>query len=95
MTLRGLPKAEGLRGFTGAAEEEEEDSAAAAAAAPEGAEEEFKLSCMFLIRLLMSDGGRGFFSGFTCGGKEGATAPPPLPFPDAAAAAASAVDRAS
>jgi hypothetical protein len=38
----------------------------------------FKLSCMFLIRLLMRDGGRGFFSGLTCGGMADAAMTLPL-----------------
>ena len=65
-------------------------------AAP-GVVDEFKLSCIFLIRLLMREGGRGFFSGLTCGGSEDAEAPlePPPPDEEDAAAAASAVERAS
>ena len=45
----------------------------------------------------MREGGRGFFSGLTCGGSEDAEAPlePPPPDEEDAAAAASAVERAS
>ena len=58
MLLRVLPKADGFRLTAGI---EEEVSVGVEVAA----EEEFMLSCMFLIRLLMRDGGRGFFSGLT------------------------------
>ena len=64
------------------------------ASAP-GVEDECKLSCMFLIRLLMRDGGRGFFSGLTCEGSEGVGPPDEEAEAVPAEAAASADIRAS
>lgn len=85
LLLRVLPKADGLR-LTAGSEE------AVSTGVDVGVEEEFMLSCMFLIRLLIRDGGRGFFSGFTWGGRAGAGPPPEE---DAADTAASAEERVS
>ena len=74
-----LPREEGCREWAFKADE----SGAGVGVDEEEEELGFKLSCMFLIRLLIRDGGRGFFSGFTCGGSaaEDMLLPPPPPPP--------------
>ena len=81
MPLLLPPSEEGCRDWAFGAED---SSGGGGGVVDEEEELGFKLSCMFLIRLLIRDGGRGFFSGFTCGGIAAAEdmLPPPPPPPD-------------